>query len=254
MNRLKNIFGVFYFSLCVLTARAQEPQNLFDQGVAAYAKADYTGALNAFKKIEGTGQKSYALFFNIGNVHYKQREYGQAMLYYQRCLKYYSSTPELDQNIALTQKQFIDKLPENPNSLIYQSWNNLVNALNNTQWGVVGLLLFGVTNLAFWFVWSAKHATARKKALLWSLLALFLCISINMLGFIQKEKHQSQHQGIILSPSVNVQSEPSEVSAQLFVIHEGVLVEIKQTQGEWLRIQLSDGKHGWCLKSALEVV
>mgnify|MGYP001310236498 CR=1 FL=1 len=52
-------------------------------------------------------------------------------------------------------------------------------------------------------------------------------------------------QGIILSSKISVFSAPSNSSTELFNIHEGLKVDIKETDHDWVKIKLIDGKEGW---------
>lgn len=61
--------------------------------------------------------------------------------------------------------------------------------------------------------------------------------------------------GIIMSPAVTVKSTPTENGSDLFVIHEGTNVEIRDSSMKnWLEIQIADGKIGWIPKKSLELI
>ena len=53
------------------------------------------------------------------------------------------------------------------------------------------------------------------------------------------------NQGIIYYSVVEIRSEPNTFSAQLFAVHEGLKVSVKQTSENWVEIELMDGKTGW---------
>jgi SH3-like domain-containing protein len=48
-----------------------------------------------------------------------------------------------------------------------------------------------------------------------------------------------------------VESSPDESGTDLFLIHEGTKVNVKESVGEWTRIKLSDGKEGWVPTSSI---
>jgi SH3-like domain-containing protein len=61
--------------------------------------------------------------------------------------------------------------------------------------------------------------------------------------------------GVVMSPAVTVKSTPTESGSDLFVIHEGTCVEIKDSSmKDWLEIQIADGKLGWVPKKTLELI
>jgi len=65
-------------------------------------------------------------------------------------------------------------------------------------------------------------------------------------------KHEN---GIIMAPSVTVKSTPNEKGTDLFILHEGRKVMIKDnTMKEWKEIQLEDGNVGWIPSNVIEII
>ena len=61
--------------------------------------------------------------------------------------------------------------------------------------------------------------------------------------------------GIVMAPAVTVKSTPTESGSDLFVIHEGTRVEIRDSSmKDWFEIQIADGKIGWIPKNSLELI
>ncbi|NJL58892.1 MAG: SH3 domain-containing protein [Desulfobacteraceae bacterium] len=59
---------------------------------------------------------------------------------------------------------------------------------------------------------------------------------------------------IILPEKVSVRSGFAEGSTELFVLHAGTKVYIGKEQGEFFRIQYSEGKIGWIKRSDAEII
>ena len=86
---------------------------------------------------------------------------------------------------------------------------------------------------------------------------LFLLFTIlaNIFAFHQMNMLNSRSGAIIISPSVTIRSTPSESGTNLFVLHEGHKVYIKDnSMKEWKEIRLEDGKVGWLKSSEIEVI
>lgn len=60
--------------------------------------------------------------------------------------------------------------------------------------------------------------------------------------------------GIGFVPRVTIKSSPSETGTDLFLIHEGLKVEITDSLDSWKEIRLSDGNKGWLRDSCLVVI
>ena len=76
-----------------------------------------------------------------------------------------------------------------------------------------------------------------------------------MFASTQKEKAMNHANAIITAPSITVKSTPNEGGTELFILHEGRKVMIKDnTMKEWKEIQLEDGNAGWIPTSAVEII
>ena len=84
---------------------------------------------------------------------------------------------------------------------------------------------------------------------------LLLCILSNIFASSQKTDAQNHDTAIIMAPSVTVKSTPNEGGTELFILHEGRKVNIKDnTMREWKEIQLEDGNAGWVPASVIEII
>jgi hypothetical protein len=60
---------------------------------------------------------------------------------------------------------------------------------------------------------------------------------------------------IIMDPSVTVRSTPSTSGTELFILHEGKKVIIKDdSMKDWKEIEIEDGNIGWLPASAIEQI
>jgi outer membrane receptor for ferrienterochelin and colicin len=69
----------------------------------------------------------------------------------------------------------------------------------------------------------------------------------------QKEEMVLRENAIIMEPSVTIRSTPSVTGTELFILHEGKKVKIKDdSMKEWKEIEIEDGNIGWLPASAIE--
>jgi SH3-like domain-containing protein len=73
-----------------------------------------------------------------------------------------------------------------------------------------------------------------------------------MFGRIKSIKEHSS--GIIMTPSVNARSSPDEQSTNVFVLHEGTKVMIRDSVQNWKEIKIANGNTGWIPAEALEEI
>ncbi len=60
---------------------------------------------------------------------------------------------------------------------------------------------------------------------------------------------------IIMSPSVTAKSTPDAGGTDLFILHEGHKILVKDaTMKDWCEIQLEDGSIGWIPRDVIEII
>lgn len=82
-----------------------------------------------------------------------------------------------------------------------------------------------------------------------------ICIFSNIFASKQKTELLNRDSAIIIAPSVTVKSTPNQSGTDLFILHEGRKVMIKDnTMKEWKEIRLEDGNVGWVPTNVIEII
>ena len=65
----------------------------------------------------------------------------------------------------------------------------------------------------------------------------------------QRNDYMKADDAVVMRPVVSVKSAPSGFDTKdLFILHEGTVLELLDSVGDWSKVRLSDGREGW-LKS-----
>ena len=97
--------------------------------------------------------------------------------------------------------------------------------------------------------------TVRKVTLSSAIVLLLVCVLSNVCANRQESLKQRHESGIIITPAVTVKSTPTDNGNDLFVLHEGSKVEIRDSSlKEWCEVSIADGKVGWIPKKAFDVI
>ena len=121
-------------------------------------------------------------------------------------------------------------------------------------WAVLTLVLLALTAallLGFRFLPATR---GRKLSFIFAcIVALFalvtLCFSLSA-----KSDALSEREAVMMQPVSTVKSSPGEGGKSIFVLHEGTKVEWLDTLGDWVKIELPDGRQGWVEQSVLETI
>lgn len=224
-------------------------QSDFDAANAAYAEGRYDEAAALYQAIIDE-QPNAQVYYNLGNTRYKQGELAQAILGYERALRLRPNYPDAKYNLAFAQSKITDNIPEQ--DFFLSAWTRgLRNSLSEHSWlamsislfilGLVGILLFLLSRM-LWLRKTAFH-------LAWVALLFSLVAGLNA-GSLHRRDAQ-RNEAIIVQGIVNAKSAPDRSGTDLFTVHEGTKVSIRETIGEWANVRVGQNE-GWIRLTCLE--
>lgn len=237
-----------------LNAAAQTPQQLMQRGNDAYAKGDFVAAAQAYNAVLDAGYESADLYYNLGNVYYRQEEYGLSILNYERALRLKPNFRDAKQNLDLADSKTEDQIAALPEIFLAQWAHSVVAWFSPTGWRICTLILLTLLGTAVVLFLLSRDYAWRKGALIGgivTLVFLLLCISCTISASVRYNRH---NQAIVTAPMAVVKSSPEENSIDKLVLHEGTKVNIEETLGEWHKIQIADGNNGWLQTDEVTII
>ena len=250
---MKKIFFSLLFILASALSNAQELTKA--QADSAYVNNDYASAIYIYEDILANQGESADIYYNLGNSYYKMDNIAKAILNYEKALLLSPGDGDIRFNLELVQSKTVDKIVPISEIFIVTWIKYLTNTLSEKGWSKVGIVTFllFLTTMALYFF--SKRIVLKKIGFISAICMLLICISANIFASKQKNKVQNHGSAIIMTPSVTIKSTPNESGTDLFIIHEGKKVMIKDnTMKEWKEIQLEDGNAGWVPVSVIEVI
>ena len=237
-----------------LNAAAQTPQQLLQRGNDAYAKGDFVAAAQAYNAVLDAGYESADLYYNLGNVYYRQEEYGLSILNYERALRLKPNFRDAKQNLDLADSKTEDQIAALPEIFLAQWAHSVVAWFSPTGWRICTLILLTLLGTAVVLFLLSRDYAWRKGALIGgivTLVFLLLCIACTISASVRYNRH---NQAIVTAPMAVVKSSPEENSIDKLVLHEGTKVHIEETLGEWHKIQIADGNSGWLQTDEVTII
>ena len=237
----------------ILAADARGQDSRFDEGNRLYQAGDYAAALNRYEQIVADGREAAALYYNIGNAHFKLGELGKAILAWERARRLAPGDADVTANLALARSMTADEIRPVPQFWLFQVASWWVGALPRTALLLVVGLAYVVSvgclvsliarPEARWAIWVRRLAAGSA--------VVTLVFGINLL--VRELGIGRAEEAIVMAPEVKVQSAPSDDSAlQIFTVHEGTRVRIDRESAPWVEVALEDGKVGWVKGEVLE--
>ena len=100
------MLGLFVANQALLLAKSPETAgDAMSIANQLYEAGQYAQAAQAYQQLVNQGYGDGALFYNLGNAHFKQGDYGRAILNYRRAQQLAPRDPDIETNLALARAQ-----------------------------------------------------------------------------------------------------------------------------------------------------
>ena len=225
------------------------------QADSAYAKGDYASAIELYESILANQGESAAIYYNLGNSYYKNKDIAHSILNYERAYLLSPGDSDIRFNLEMARNNTVDKI-DSINQLFLMSWiTSLRNSFSADGWAGGAIISFIIFLLALSLYIFGKQLVLKKLGLLFAGLCLIITIVANIFASQQKSLLINRQTAIIMSPSVTAKSTPDAGGTDLFILHEGHKILVKDaTMKDWCEIQLEDGSIGWIPCDVIEII
>lgn len=255
---MKKIFLlVLLLFLNVIAASAVEKADVAQLWLEAngnYTKGDYKAALDLYEKIEREMGISSSLYYNIGNCYFKENRLAKAILYYNKAQKLDPSNKEIEHNLAIANALTTSKIKELPKFFLYRWLEGAANLMSSDGWAQLSIISLAVLlSMLIAFLLSRK-STRRKITFSIGTAALVVTLLAGIASTYQRSIQISDKHGIIMNNAVAVKSSPDDSGKDIFVLNEGVKVEIEEQIGKWSKITIASGDSGWVITTNIDII
>ena len=241
---MKPIIFYLYFFQVILNAESTIPvDSLFSIGNRYFSIEKYDYALDAYlailEKVENPD-----LYFNIGNTYYRQGNLGQAIWAYEKGIQLSPLHKDLKYNLDFVNARVKDRI-EVPKGILfiemYRTIKRNVKLNDLLLWG--GIMMLLASFATFFKIFNILDNIFAYRI---TVILFIFSLLLHMIALDKYWEISDKNEGIIISSIVNVRSAPIDRDEKIiFRIHEGLKVDIVQSQPGWFEIILLDGKKGW---------
>jgi len=251
--RFSSVLFIVLFTTGTACAEQTEDHydQLFERANEAYKAGQYDSAKTLYSEILHNGFVSPELYYNLGNAHFKEGNIPAAILYLERARRLAPSDEDIRYNLEVANSFVTDKIEGVQPIFITRWWTNLALRISPSAWAWVFIGLLSLFAALFTVFITSRSRHLRQLGFMGGLICLAFAGVALVLGYKGKSM-LDKAEAIVFAPSVNVKSEPGLNATVQFVVHEGLKVEIEDSEGEWARIKLADGNSGWVPGQSIE--
>jgi tetratricopeptide (TPR) repeat protein len=247
---MRNYLFLMFILLAASSLAASEKEMLAEAN-KYYMAQEFTKAAGVYEQILASGKESAGIYFNLGNAYYKSGDKVKAILNYERAKLLEPQNEDIEFNLQIANKFVVDNIEQLPQPFFARWWSNLANIGSAGGWARMSVCCFLLFLILLGSYFFSRSVRMRKLSFYSSMLTLFFLLISFSLGYHQFTIMKRHNTALIQCPRVTVKSAPSTTGTDLFLIHEGLKVEITDGLNTWKEIQLSDGNKGWVADSCL---
>ena len=249
---LKYLLILLFLGSTQLTyGQAAALQDSLNKGNQLYTSGKYAAAAKTYEAIAAKGLESFELYYNLGNALYKSNSITFAILNYERALKLLPTSEDARFNLEMAKRQVVDNIDLLPEPGFLRWWHELISSKPADSWGTHSLVSFFLFLLLFALFLFATTIRNKQLTFWFAVIAFTYSVLTFSFGSSQRSKLVHHNSGVITERSVRMKGSPSETGTELFILHEGLSVQITDKLGDWIEIRLADGNKGWVKESSI---
>lgn len=226
-----------------------EAAKLFYSAVEDYNNSLYDDALKKFNTLAEQGVENGKLFYNLGNAYFKKGDVGHSVLWYERALKLTPDDPDLKFNYDYV-RTFVKDTSEDKESQIAKIlffWKHMIGP-KSVQLSAI------VINGIFWLLMCIMLVKYKSILKMPAYITGALTVMLFMTVLFNSYDSFFSTTAVVVEPEISVRSGLSDQSTELFLLHSGTKVKIRDEKELHYKIYFSEGKIGWANKGAIEPV
>lgn len=223
----------------------------WEKANAYYTTEEYLEAISMYEQILADGKESAKLYFNLGNAYYKAGDINKAILNYERAKLLAPNDNDIEFNLKIANQYVVTSIDELPLPFFLRWRSSVVNTYPADTWAYISVGAFiGFLLLLGLFIFSRVIALRRIAFWLGIFVVIFSGFTYSFAAQ-QKKKLVERNHAIVFCPRVTVKSSPAKSGTDLFLIYEGLKVQVTDSLNNWNEIKLTDGNQGWLPDSCI---
>ena len=153
-------------------------------------------------------------------------------------------------NLAFAQSKITDNIVEQ--DFFLSAWARTIrNNLRERTWLVLSISLFILALAGMLLFLLGREPWLRKSSFHIAWIALLFSLITGLNAYSLHQRDTLRNEAIITQGVVNAKSSPDRSGTDLFTVHEGTKVLIRETIGDWSNVSVGQNV-GWIRSSCLE--
>lgn len=243
---------------------AAKASQLTESADSAYTADNFPQALELYQRALAADGPSAALWYNIGNTHYRLGNTGQAIVAYERSLRLDPSDPDTRANLDFVASRTVDR-PGDTGSFISNTADAVASSASPNTWAWIALAVFAAAMGALAVYFFSSGVLIRKTGFFGSIV-LFIAAVAACATALRAARNSSASDRAVITASSTILStsprEPKDRSEEAMLLHEGTRLSIidsvavpGDTTGlKWYDVSIDNHHRAWIKSTDIEVI
>jgi len=252
LKRNKIILALLVVVTGFSVSSAGVTDSLFRSANAAYDDKDFESALAQYQELENRNYRSAALYFNIGNCHFKAGRPGYAILYYLRAKKLDPYDEDINANLEFARQFMPTRLEGVSINPVTTFLSMLVRPLTLNGFAWLSSILF-IVLILFWAVRILFQRHELPLRIVTYLLVVLVVVSFGMTTYKYRTEYLTSR-GVIVADETRIYSGPGEDNDVEFVGSFGLVFEIERDTDDFYLVIFENNRKGWIKKDQVGII
>ena len=214
-----------------------QPDAEFAKANQEYAQGHFKEAIAGYEALVRAGQWNANLFYDLGNAYFRTRDFGRAILNYERALALDQHHPEATANLQIARDES-RALELQPTRLERYLQSASINQYSIGASVAFWLGIFGFVALIF-----ARRRSAALMSL--SILCLLVCAVTVWAIYTLDKGGKGRALAIVTGTDVQARLATADTANSVLALPAGSEIKIISTRGDWMYAALPNNLRGW---------
>ncbi len=239
-----------FLSLSAGAATPADPDSAYKRRDFATATAGYASHITeSLRKLPAGKQPTSALrdtYYNLGNAHYRLKDYPRAILAYRRALALDPSADDARYNLSLVEARLTDRF-DTPQEMFFVTWfRALMQTFPAGCWHLMALSALALAFCGYWLLLRAQRTRLRKTGIALIVFGALILLISESAALTQRALSGGKDEAVVMSDTQAYEL-PGGGGKSLHTLLPGTTVTTTGTtyNKDWIEVTLPDGTTAW---------
>ena len=236
------------FSLAILflgwaTSFAQTDAQ-FAKANQEFASGDFKAAIEDYEALVRSGQDAPNLFYNLGNAYFRKRDFGRAILNYERALVLDPHHPEAEANLKIARDE------AHALELMPGKWESIFAFATENQFVITAAVAFWIGMFSI----AALVLNRRRRLVALSVFSLSIFALAMVASYELDRGKTGRGLAVVTGENVEARLATADNANRVLTLPPGSEIKIVSQRGDWIYAALPNNLHGWMPANSAEQV